>query len=105
MRSSPPPRRLKVLFFSQPFVYPPDTGGKIRTSQMLRRLREVFDITLVSYVHPKREMAHVDHMTALCHEFHAVPWSTVRKYSAAFYLKLLAYSLSRYPVAVLNDYS
>ena len=38
-------------------------------------------------------------------KFHPVPRSTARKYSAAFYLKVLAYSLSRYPVAVLNDYS
>ena len=101
---SPRPR-LKVLFFSQPFVYPADTGGKIRTSQTLRLLREVFDVTLVSYVDPEREMAHVGQMALLCHEFHAVPWSTARKYSLPFYLKVLAYSISRYPVAVLNDYS
>jgi len=94
-----------VLFFSQPFVYPADTGGKIRTSQTLRHLRDVFDITLVSYVDPKLEMPHVDQMASLCHEFHAVPWSPVRKYSPAFYLKVFAFSLSRYPVAVLNDYS
>jgi len=100
-----PSRRLKVLFFSQPFVYPADTGGKIRTSQTLRYLREVFDITLVSNVDPKQDMPHLDQMATLCHEFHPVPRSTARKYSAAFYLKVLAYSLSRYPVAVLNDYS
>jgi hypothetical protein len=101
---SPLPR-FKVLFFSQPFVYPADTGGKIRTSRTLERLREIFDVTLVSYVDPRREMAHVSQMNSLCHEFHAVPRATVRKYSAAFYLKVLAYSLSRYPVAVLNDCS
>src|SRR5215470_18929297 len=100
-----PGRRLKVLFFSQPFVYPADTGGKIRTSQTLRHLREVFDLTLLSYVDPECEMPHVDQMASLCHEFHAVPRSTVKKFSWAFYLKVLAYSLSRYPVAVLNNYS
>lgn len=105
MSATVPSNRLKVLFFSQPFVYPADTGGKIRTSQMLRQLREVFDITLVSNVDPKRDMAHLHQMASLCHEFHAVPRSTVRKYSAAFYLKVLAYSLSRYPVTVLSDYS
>jgi glycosyltransferase involved in cell wall biosynthesis len=104
-RDNPPHPRLKVLFFSQPFVYPADTGGKIRTSRTLRRLRDLFDITLVSYVDPQREIAHVGQMDTLCHEFHAVPRATVRKYSAAFYLKVLAYSLSPYPVAVLNDYS
>lgn len=98
-------KRLKVLFFSQPFVYPADTGGKIRTSQTLRHLRDVFDITLVSNVDPKRDMPHLDQMASLCDEFHPVPHATPRKYSAAFYLKVLAYSFSRYPVIVLNDYS
>src|SRR5215813_4647217 len=97
--------RLKVLFFSQPFVYPADTGGKIRTSQMLRQLREVFDITLVSNVDPRHDLPYLDQMASLCQDFHPVPRITARKYSAAFYLKVLAYSLSRYPVAVLNDYS
>src|SRR5215831_15023386 len=97
--------RLKVLFFSQPFVYPADTGGKIRTSQTLRRLRDIFDISLVSNVDPSHDMPHLDQMLSLCHEFYPVPRSTARKYSAAFYLKVLTYSLSRYPVAVLNDYS
>lgn len=105
MTSTSAPARLKVLFFSQPFVYPADTGGKIRTSQMLRQLRDVFDITLVSNVDPLRDTPHVGEMNALCDEFHPVPKTTVRKYSTAFYLKVLARSLSRYPVIVVNDYS
>jgi len=105
MSSTDRPDRLKVLFFSQPFVYPADTGGKIRTSQTLRHLRDTFDITLVSNVDPKRDMPHLDQMASLCGEFHPVPRSTVRKYSTAFYLKVLAYSFSRYPVIVLSDYS
>ena len=102
---APSTDRLKVLFFSQPFVYPADTGGKIRTSQMLRHLKDDFDITLVSNVHPQRDMGHLAHMGLLSHEFHALPRATVRKYSLAFYLKVLLYSLSRYPVTVLGDYS
>ncbi len=97
--------RLKILFFSEPFVYPPDTGGKIRTSQMLRRLCEVFDITLVSHVDPVRDVPHLGEMDALCTEFHPVFRRTARKYSAAFYLKVSARSFSRYPIIVLNDYS
>src|SRR5262249_59433221 len=99
------PPRLKVLFFPQPFVSPADTGGKIRTSQTLRHLRDVFDITLVSNVDPRSDLPHLPQMDPLCHDFHPVPRSTVTKYSLAFYLKVLAYSLSRYPVTVLGDYS
>ena len=100
-----PSHRLKVLFFSQPFVYPADTGGKIRTSQTLRHLRDVFDITLVSNVDPRSDLPHLHQMDPLCHDFYPVPRSTVTKYSLAFYLKVLAYSLSRYPVTVLSDHS
>jgi len=105
MTARDPSPRLKVLFFSQPFVYPADTGGKIRTSQTLRHLREVFNITLVSNVDPKSDLPHLRQMEPLCHDFHPVPRSTVTKYSVAFYLKVLAYSLSQYPVTVLGDYS
>ena len=105
MTSGPGVPRLKVLFFSEPFVYPPDSGGKIRTSQMLRHLREVFDITLVSHVHPERDAPHLERMRPLCNDFHPVFRSTVRKYSLAFYLKVLIRSLSKFPVIVVNDYS
>jgi hypothetical protein len=31
-------RRLKILFLSQRFLYPMDTGGKIRTGKILEHL-------------------------------------------------------------------
>lgn len=105
MTTSPSRPRLKVLFFSEPFVYPPDTGGKIRTSQILRHLREIFDITLVSHVDPVRDLPHAGEMAALSHDFHPVLRTTVRKYSAAFYLKVLIRSFYRYPIIVVNDHS
>jgi len=73
MRSSDHTPRLQVLFFFQSFVNPADTRGKIRTGQTLRHLREIFDITLVSKVDPKRDLPHLDQMASLCYEFHAVP--------------------------------
>jgi glycosyltransferase involved in cell wall biosynthesis len=97
--------RLAVLFFSQPFLFPVDTGGKIRTVQMLRYLRDVFDITLVSNFDPAKDTAYIPEMRKLCAEFHAVPRTDVRKYSAAFYLRVLARAASRYPVTVIGDFS
>jgi len=75
------------------------------TSQTLRHLRDVFDITLVSNVDPRSDLPHLHQMDPLCHDFYPVPRSTVTKYSLAFYLKVLAHSLSRYPVTVLSDHS
>jgi len=97
--------RLAVLFFSQPFLFPMDTGGRIRTVQLLRHLRDVFDITLVSNFDPATDSAHIPEMRKLCGEFHGVPRTDVPKYSAAFYLRVLARAASRYPVTVIGDFS
>jgi len=96
---------LKILFLSQPFLYPLDTGGRIRTAKLLEQLSKVFDITLVSNFDPSQDSVFVDRMTALCKHYHPVPRTPVRKYSLWFYLRLLARVFSRYPVAVVNDYS
>ncbi|MCE4557560.1 glycosyltransferase family 4 protein [Roseateles cellulosilyticus] len=47
---SAPERRLKLAFISPVFLFPADAGGKIRTGNILRGLKESgqFDITLLS---------------------------------------------------------
>lgn len=98
-------RRLKVLFFSQRYPYPMDTGGKIRTGKTLEYLRNIFDVTLISNIEIPKDQDYVGFAKNLCAEFHPVPWKEFRKYSIGFYLKVLLRSFSRYPVTVINDYS
>ena len=98
-------KRLKVLFFSQRFPYPMDTGGKIRTGKLLEQLKNVFDITLVSNVESPKDDRYLDRVKNLCTIFHPVPWKEVRKYTFRFYLRLLKSLFSRYPYTVINDYS
>lgn len=97
--------RLKILFLSQRFLFPMDTGGKIRTGKMLERLRDVAELTIVSNVESPRDDPYVPQMSRLCERFVQVPWKEPRRYSPGFWLALAARSLSRYPVSVLNDYS
>jgi glycosyltransferase involved in cell wall biosynthesis len=97
--------RLKILFLSQPFLYPLDTGGKIRTAKLLEQLTKIFDITLISNFYPSKDKLYFDRMTALCREYHPVRWNPIKKYSPLFYLRLLTRVFSRYPIVVLNDYS
>jgi sugar transferase (PEP-CTERM/EpsH1 system associated) len=97
--------KLKVLFFSQRFPYPMDTGGKIRTGKLLEKLKDVLDITLISNMESLKDDPYLDRMRVLCSSFHPVPWKEAKKYSARFYLKLLAAMFSRYPFTVINDYS
>jgi glycosyltransferase involved in cell wall biosynthesis len=82
-----------------------DGGGKIRTGQLLKHLREVFDITLVSNIDRPKDDRYLPEMHRLCNVFHGVPRKYVPKYSLAFYLMVLARATSRYPVTVVNDYS
>ena len=105
MTESAGKKRLKVLFFSQRFPYPMDTGGKIRTGKLLEQLKDVFDITLVSNVESPKDDEYLDQVKKLCAEFHPVPWKETKKYTFRFYLKLLRSVFSRYPFTVINDYS
>jgi polysaccharide biosynthesis protein PslH len=105
MTESAGKKRLKILFFSQRFPYPMDTGGKIRTGKLLEQLKDIFDITLVSNVESPKDDKYLDQVTNLCSEFHPVPWKETKKYTFRFYLKLLRSLFSRYPFTVINDYS
>ncbi len=105
MTSAVAPKSLKVLFLSQRFLYPMDTGGKIRTGKMLEKLSDRFEITLVSNVESPKDDVYLGEVKNLCHQFLPVPWKEVPKYTWSFYLKLVGQMFSRYPVSVLNDYS
>ena len=97
--------KLKVLFFSQRFPYPLDTGGKIRTAKLLEKLKDVFDITLVSNMESAKDDPYLDQVKSLCAEFHPVPWRETTRYTLRFYLKLFRAMFSRYPFTVFSDYS
>lgn len=105
MTASAGNKRLKVLFFSQRFPYPMDTGGKIRTGKLLEHLKNTFDITLVSNVESPKDDKYFDQIKNLCADFYGVPWREARKYTIKFYLRLLRSLFSRYPFTVNNDYS
>ena len=96
---------MKILFFSQRFLYPMDTGGKIRTGKLLEQLSKEFDITLISNVESPKDDLYFDKIKEICSAFHPVYWKEARKYSVAFYWKVLWRMLSRYPITVINDYS
>lgn len=97
--------RLKILFFSQRFPYPMDTGGKIRTGKTLEYLNSVFDITLISNVESPKDDPYLGSVNNLCSQFYPVPWTETKKHSWRFYMKVLSKTFSRYPVSVGNDYS
>jgi len=98
-------KRLKVLFLSQRFVFPMDTGGKIRTGKILEQLKNMVSLTVISNVESPKDDPYLPRMTELCDRFVPVPWKEMQRYTPKFYLKIAGQSFSRYPISVLNDYS
>jgi glycosyltransferase involved in cell wall biosynthesis len=97
--------RIKVLFLSQRFLYPLDTGGKIRTFRILEQLQRTFRITLISNVeHPKDEL-YLGEMERVSSKFVPVYWKEPKRYSLRWYWDIFKKSFSRYPIPMLNDYS
>ena len=82
-----------------------DTGGKIRTGNILKQLAKEHKITLISNVESPKDDAYLPQMNIFCRKFIPVPWHELQKYSIKFYAHLLLNLFSRYPVSVLNDSS
>jgi sugar transferase (PEP-CTERM/EpsH1 system associated) len=96
---------VKILFVSHRFLFPLHTGGQIRTVRMLEKLRREVDVALLIQVEHPQDDQYFSAVRALAPEVHEVPFQPIPKYSARFYLRSLPRLFSRYPLAVLNDYS
>lgn len=96
---------MKILFLSQRFLLPMDTGGKIRTGKILEQLSKLHEITLISNFEKKKDSQYLDKVQTLCKKFIPVPWAEINKHSILFFVRLFFQMFSRYPVSALNDYS
>jgi len=96
---------LKILFLSQRFLFPQDSGGKIRTGKILEHLKKQFSITVISNVEPAKDNPYMPEMKKLCDKFIQVPWVETKRFTLKWYLEILKKSFSIYPVTMLNDYS
>lgn len=93
---------MKILFISQRFVLPMDTGGKIRTGKILEKLSQQHEITMISNVESPRDDSYLDQVDSLCNRFIAVPWQEVRRGSLFFFIRLFFQMFSLHPVSALN---
>lgn len=96
-------RRPRLLFVSPRFLLPADSGGKIRTGEILRHLKGgAFEVVLAS---PRGGAAHERHATGMQQFADRVvywpepPSGTMRQ------LRRIAHVLSRLPVPVASDRS
>ena len=95
-------RRPRLLFVSSRYLFPADSGGKIRTTNILRGLMGgAFEITLVSPLSQGDE-PHAGHLSQVCDRF--VGWPAARR-TAMFQWTRMRHLVSRLPIAVATDYS
>jgi glycosyltransferase involved in cell wall biosynthesis len=63
---------MKVLLLTQVLPYPPDSGPKIKTWNVLKYLARNHEVTLASFVRGDQS-AEIDHLKGYCRAVHTVP--------------------------------
>ena len=96
-------RRKRMLFVSPRFLFPADSGGKIRTAQILRGMKGgSFEITLLSPASDGAAERHRDELHRVADRF--LWWSEAER-NGLYWLTRLRHLLSRYPISTYADRS
>lgn len=78
---------MRILMLTLIAPYPPDSGPKIKTYNVLQYLCERHEVTLVSLVRNEQERAHAESLRRICREVYTVPFQRSRWKDARFLLK------------------
>ena len=92
---------MKILWLKTGPLHPLDTGGKIRTYNMLRALKRAHDVTYMSLCPPEVSEDVRKSAAEYCHRAAWIPWQETRKGSVRFGVELLRNFLgSRLPYVI-----
>jgi glycosyltransferase involved in cell wall biosynthesis len=94
---------VKILFLQKRPLFPADSGGKIRTLNVLKYLARWHEITYLCNMqaHERESLAP---MQKLGLRLETLPWRETPRHSLRFYGELLANFFSPYPFNVNKDY-
>ena len=96
-------QRPRLLFVSPRFLFPADSGGRIRTTQVLRGLKGgAFEITLVSPAAPGDAEAHAESISNACDRFR---WWPEERNGKLRSIRRLLHLASPLPLPVADDRS
>jgi polysaccharide biosynthesis protein PslH len=95
---------VKILFLQKRILFPADTGGKIRTLNVLRHLARRHHITYLCNVQPV-DRPYLAQMQRLGVRLITLHWRETPRGSLKFYGELLGNLVSRYPYNVNKDYA
>ena len=85
---------MRMLVLTPRLLYPANTGGKIRSSQLFERLARMHDITAVCFRTPEESDEQVAMMRRCCSTIETVDWVDHRKGTPGFYMEALGNLLS-----------
>lgn len=95
--------RKHLVFVSTRFLFPIDSGGKIRTTQILRGMKGGdYEITLLSPAMPEEAEAYRQDLESVCDHFEY--WPAPRR-GAAFHYTRIRHLLDRRPIPIVTDWS
>ena len=94
---------MKILFLQKRILFPANTGGRIRTLNIVRHLARWHDITYLCNLQ-KGEEEYLPEMKKLGLRMETIPWSEVSRSSPLFYRDLALNLVSQYPFNVNKDY-
>ena len=66
--------KMRVLFISRWYPYPPDNGSRIRVFNLIQQLSRQHEITLLSFAQEPVSPARLAEMEPYCHSVHTVPY-------------------------------
>ena len=93
---------MKILFIQNRILFPTNTGGRIRTLNVLRYLAKWHDVTYLCNLESGEE-PHCDAMRELGLRLETVPWKSPAIGEFKFYLALAMNFFSREPFNVAKD--
>lgn len=94
---------MKILWLNCELLHPIDKGGKIRTCEMLKCLKQDHDVTYLTFANPTDTPEATEKAGEYCHRLIRAPRRTSRKFSARFYFDVLMNLASPLPF-VLKRY-
>mgnify|MGYP006987965969 CR=1 FL=1 len=94
---------MKILWLKNNLLHPLDTGGRIRTYNMLCAIRKNHEVHYVTFADPEREREAISRAEEYCHRlFHVGPLRLPDKQSIAYYAKVLFTLLDPDPLTVTS---
>ncbi len=94
---------MKILFIQKRILIPPNTGGRIRTLNVLKHLARWHEVTYLCNVEPGNAPFLAD-MRAIGVTLETVPWRPVRRGQWRFYRDVALNLFSPYPFTVSKNF-